>query len=89
MPPFLPYSATDEHRQVRFFYLPFDIHLLEAGGIDSDAINRDPTLTEIPFSPSLSYKHELPKGYYDSFEWKKTYTYNFAQSGGTPILVII
>jgi RHS repeat-associated protein len=37
------------------------------------------------WSQYINNKHGLPREYYDSFEWKKTYTYNFAQSGGTPI----
>ena len=41
------------------------------------------------WSQYINNKHALPTEYYDSFEWKKTYTHNFAQSGGTPILVII
>jgi RHS repeat-associated protein len=37
------------------------------------------------WSQYINNKHGLPREYYDSFEWKKTYWYNFAQSGGTPI----
>jgi RHS repeat-associated protein len=37
------------------------------------------------WSQYINDQYGLPKEYYDSFEWKKTYWYNFAQSGGTPI----
>jgi len=37
------------------------------------------------WSQYINNCHGLPKEYYDSFEWKKMYTYNFSQPGGTPI----
>jgi RHS repeat-associated protein len=37
------------------------------------------------WSQHVYNRYGLPIEYYDSFQWKKSYTYNFTQGGGTPI----
>jgi RHS repeat-associated protein len=37
------------------------------------------------WSQHVYNRYGLPIEYYDSFQWKKAYSYNFSQPGGTPI----
>jgi YD repeat-containing protein len=83
--------TCDERDRLREIEAPDYHYKYEYGLIPGNyfTIMQEENLKNGLWSQYINNKHGLPTEYYDSFEWKKTYTYNFAQSGGTPILVII
>jgi RHS repeat-associated protein len=65
-----------------------DFHYKYAYGLipsNNDTILQEENLKNGLWSQYINNQHGLPREYYDNFEWKKTYWYNFSQSGGTPI----
>jgi RHS repeat-associated protein len=52
---------------------------------NNDTLLQEENLKNGLWSQYINNCHGLPREYYDSFEWKKTYFYIFSQSGGTPI----